>query len=153
MWKDVAIKFEDDEKVFIQAKQFKYYTDYKEMGLIGRGKNPKPSEAWIFLKVLAQVNGELAISDTTVRDKYKKQKELLAKTLQSYFSIDYDPFYPYPSSPEKKGNSYKIKITLIPPPLDNQYKKGKITNTRDLELKELMNEQSPQVYEEEHEDY
>ena len=72
MWKDVAIKFEDDEKVFIQAKQFKYYTDYKEMGLIGRGKNPKPSEAWIFLKVLAQVNGELAISDTTVRSEERR---------------------------------------------------------------------------------
>jgi len=118
-WQNIAIKFEDEEKVFIQAKQYKLYTDYKEMGFVGRGKNPNPSEAWTFLKVLSLVNGELTIKDAEAKNKYKKQKELLAKSLKNYFSIDYDPFYPYKSSPEKQGNSYKIKLTLIPPPDKN----------------------------------
>ena len=69
----------------------------KEMGMIGRGKNPNPSEAWTFMEVLAQLNGELTIKDAQAKDKYKKQKELLAKALQSYFSLEYDPFYPYHS--------------------------------------------------------
>lgn len=115
-WEEMIIKFLDDENVYIQVKQFKLNTDYKDMGFIGKGNNPNSSEAWTFLKVLSKLNGELAVTDKEARDKYKKQKELLAKSLQSYFSIDYDPFYPYYSSSEKSGNSYKIKITLIPPP-------------------------------------
>jgi uncharacterized protein Veg len=45
--------------------------------------------------VLAKVGGELTPKDPEARDKYKKQKEFLAKTLQDYFTLDYDPFYPY----------------------------------------------------------
>ncbi len=147
-WEEIMIKFENNEKVFIKVKQFREHFTYKDMGFIGRGKNPNPSEAWIFLKVLAQVNGELTIKDTEVRDKYKKQKELLAKALQSYFSLDYDPFYPYRSSSEKQGNSYKIKITLIPPP----DKKGKTyankDNNNDLGIEEEYKRQTPEVYDE-----
>jgi len=145
VWENFIIKFVDDENVFIQVKQFKYNTYYKEMGFVGRGNNPNLSEAWTFLKVLAKVTGELTIKDTNARDKYKKQKELLAKSLQSYFSIDYDPFYPYRSSLEKSGNSYKIKITLIPPPDQN---KGEIIDEdKDtLGIKEYSDEQNPQVY-------
>ncbi len=119
-WEEMIIKFLDDENVYIQIKQFKLNTYYKDMGFIGKGKNPNPSEAWAFLRVLSKLNGELAITDKEAKDRYKKQKEFLAKSLQSYFSIDYDPFYPYRSSSEKSGNSYKIKITLIPPPEKNE---------------------------------
>ena len=115
-WKELIIKFLDEEDVYIQIKQFKLNTSYRDMGFVGKGNVPNPSEAWVFLRVLSKLNGELAITDKEARDRYKKQKELLAKALQSYFSIDYDPFYPYHSSSEKSGNSYKIKITLIPPP-------------------------------------
>jgi len=115
-WEEMIIKFFDDENVYIQVKQFKLNTTYKDMGFVGKGKIPNPSEAWAFLRVLSKLNGELAITDKEAKEKYKKQKEFLAKSLQSYFSIDYDPFYPYHSSSEKSGNSYKIKITLIPPP-------------------------------------
>jgi len=147
-WEEITIKFEDDENVYIQVKQFKHTASYKELGLVGRGKNPNPSELWAFLKVLAQVNGELAIKDAQARDKYKKQKELLAKALQNYFSLDYDPFYPYRSSSEKQGNSYKIKITLIP--LQNSDKKTVATeeDDDDLGVKEYLKDQAPQVNEE-----
>ena len=144
-WEEITIKFVDDENVYIQIKQFKHSTSYKELGLVGRGKNPNPSELWAFLKVLAQVNGELAIQDTQARDKYKKQKELLAKALQSYFSLDYDPFYPYRSSTEKQGNSYKIKITLIPLPNNNSKSTVATEEDNDLGVKEYLKEWAPQV--------
>ena len=147
-WENFIIKFEDDENVFIQVKQFKHNAGYKEMGMVGRGKNPNPSEAWTFMEVLAQVNGELTIKNTEARDKYKKQKELLAKALQSYFSLDYDPFYPYRSSSEKQGNSYKIKITLIPPPDKKEKANANKNNNNDLGIEEEYKRQTPEVYDE-----
>ncbi len=147
-WEEITIKFVDDENVYIQVKQFKHTASFKELGLVGRGKNPNPSELWAFLKVLAQVNGELAIKDAQARDKYKKQKELLAKALQSYFSLDYDPFYPYRSSSEKQGNSYKIKITLIPLQSDDAKSTAAAEENDDLGVKEYLKEQAPQVNEE-----
>ncbi len=88
------------------------------------------------------------IKDKEARDKYKKQKEFLTSGLQNYFSLDYDPFYPYSSSSEKIGNSYKIKLILIPPTTKNKI------NTREEDdnddkwgTKEYLDEQTPQVFE------
>ncbi len=145
-WENFTIKFEDNENVFIQVKQFKHNADYKKMGMVGRGKSPNPSEVWIFMKVLAQVNGELTIKDSQARDKYKKQKELLARALQNYFSLDYDPFYPYHSSIEKSGNSYKIKITLIPPPNKKEKADTNKDNNDDLGIEEEYKKQTPEIY-------
>ncbi|MBU4204607.1 hypothetical protein KKH26_00275 [Patescibacteria group bacterium] len=144
-WENITIKFEYNENVFIKAKRFEHYTNYKDMGFIGKGNNPEPSEAWVFLRVLsmAKIVGEIVISDQTAKEKYKKQKEFLTEGLQSYFSIDYDPFYPYRSSTEKVGSSYKIKLTLVPPPEQEEDKSDK----KD-EVKEYLNEQAPQVYDE-----
>lgn len=115
-WHNVIIKFLDDERIEIHVKRLKHTTNYKEMEMLGKGKIPTPNEQWNFLKVLAKCYGEISIRDPEAKDKYKKQKQELTETLRNYFSIDYDPFYPYQSSPEKAGNSYKIKIFLIPPP-------------------------------------
>ena len=147
-WENFIVKFEDTENVHIQIKQFKHYASYREMGFIGRGTNPKPSEAWTFLKVLAELNGEITLKNPEARDKYKKQKELLSKTLQSYFSLDYDPFYPYRSSLEKYGNSYKIKIVLWPL-IDKKEEKIIDENEDDLGIKEYLDGQAPQIYEDE----
>jgi len=114
-WNNVIIKFLDNENVEIHVKRLKHKTDFKEMGMIGKGKVPEPSEQWLFMKVLAQCQGEITIRDPEAKDKYKKQKQALTEILRNYFSIDYDPFYPYHSCPEKGGNSYKIKLLLIPP--------------------------------------
>jgi hypothetical protein len=114
-WNNVIIKFLNEEEIEIHVKKLKHITNYKELGMIGKGKVPTPNEQWIFLKVLAQCQGEITIKDPEAKDKYKKQKQALTETLRKYFSIDYDPFYPYKSCMEKDGNSYKIKILLIPP--------------------------------------
>lgn len=115
-WHNIIIKFVDDENVEIYVKKLKHVTNFKEMGMVGKGKDPEPSEQWVFLRVLSQLNGEITVKDAESKEKYKKHKQGLTETLQNYFNIDYDPFYPYTSSPEKMGNSYKIKLYLIPPP-------------------------------------
>lgn len=139
-WKNIIIQFENNENVFIQVKQHKVYASYKEMGFLGRGKNPKPSEAWNFLLVLAKLNGELAVGDKNERDKYKKQKQLLSEQLKLYFSLDSDPFYPY-----DKNKSYRIKMTLIPPPSDSLDKLEPDTKKDELGLNEYYQEQAKEV--------
>jgi len=146
-WNQVIMKFLNHEQIEILVKKLRHITNFKEMGFVGKGKIPEPSEQWIFLKVLAQCNGELTIKDDTAKDTYKQQKHLLTESLQNYFSIDFDPFYPYKSSPEKQGNSYRIKLTLIPPP--ESYKKPQIETTVEdtLGIKEYLDEHAPQIIE------
>lgn len=146
-WNNVIIKFQNDERVEIYVRKLKHTTDYKGMGMIGKGNIPTPSEQWIFLKVLAQCNGEISIKDSEARDKYKKQKQALTEILQKYFSIDYDPFYPYKTSHEKIGNSYKIKLTLIPPPAIASQNKPIEIEEDTLGIQEFLSEEAPQVIE------
>ena len=94
--------------------------------------------------IKGKITGELTINDPNAKDKYKHQKEALTEVLQNYFSIDYDPFYPYRSSTEKIGSSYKIKLTLVPPPEQEIKDKAEKKD----EIKEYLDEQAPQVYEE-----
>lgn len=144
-WNNIIIKFMDDEQIEILVRRLKHNTDYKEMGMVGKGNVPEPSEQWTFLRVLAQCQGEITIKDTEAKDKYKKQKQELTEILQRYFSIDYDPFYPYKSSPEKSGNSYKIKLTLIPPPAVVLPKNPVEIEEDLLGIQEFLNEEAPQV--------
>lgn len=145
IWNNVIIKFLDDERVEIHVKRRKHVTDYKEMGLIGKGKVPTPSEQWLFLKVLAQCLGEISIKDPEAKDKYKKQKQALSEILRNYFSIDYDPFYPYQSSLEKGGNSYKIKLLLIPPPEKDHEQDINNDDNDPFGIHEFLSETAPQV--------
>jgi hypothetical protein len=113
-WENITLKFENREDVFIKVREFEYRTNYKDMGFLGRGKDPAPSEAWALLSVLAKVGGELDIKDREAKTKYKKQKEVLSNKLMTYFGIDFDPFYPYQTYlPYKDSKSYKIRMTLI----------------------------------------
>ena len=146
-WSSVIIKFLDDERIEIWVKKQKHITDFKKMGMVGKSKIPTPCEQWLFMKVLAKCYGELSIKDTEARDKYKKQKQALSETLKNYFSIDYDPFYPYQSCQEKIGNSYKIKLTLISPPEnpDNNIETD-LDDADALGIHEFLNEEAPQVF-------
>lgn len=143
-WNNIIMKFLDNENVEIHVKKQKHLTNYKEMGMVGKGKIPLPSEQWVFLRVLSQLNGELTVKDTEAKDKYKKHKQGLSETLRSYFNIDYDPFYPYSSTPEKTGNSYKIKLFLIPPPKEKQCSEP--VQARDFDplgIREYLDETAP----------
>ncbi len=145
-WENFTIAFLDNKHVSIKVKQLKHSASYKDMGFIGRGKD-NPSEAWTFLRVLAQVGGELTIKDPEATDKYKKQKEFLTTILQNYFILEYDPFYPYEEfiKNRKQRNSYKIKMTLIPLPQTDGNKYEPEEDKDDLGLREYFNEQAPEI--------
>ncbi len=147
-WENVTIKFLNAEQVEIWVKRQRHITNFKEMGMVGKGSIPKPCAQWLFLKVLSLYNGELTIKDPEAKDKYKKQKQALSETLRNYFSIDYDPFYPYQSCLEKGGKSYKIKLLLIPPPkreYPEQHRDHDNDNADTLGIHEFLNEEAPQV--------
>jgi hypothetical protein len=151
VWENIIFQFLNDENVFIKVGQHKHYTNYKEMRLVGKGKKPNPSELWTFLKVLALENGEIPIDNLKRETKYKKRKELLSKFLQSYFGINLDPFYPYkPYPPYKHEKSYKIRMTLIPPP-QSAKKQNDLNDLNeedkdDLGIKEDYKQQTPEIY-------
>src|SRR3989339_156518 len=104
-WNHVTIVFLNGSTVEMTVKGKKHTATFLELGLIGKGM--KPSEAWTFLKVLSQQNGEISISDKIAKKSYKKQKEILSDFLENYFHIDFDPFDPY-----ELANSYRIKLNL-----------------------------------------
>lgn len=111
---NITIKFIDPEKVLISVRGIKHEITFTDMGFENT-KTKKPNIQWNLLKILADYGGEITINDPVANEKIKKQKSILGQKLQSYFSLDYDPFYPYNDSIEKRGNSYKIKALLIPP--------------------------------------
>lgn len=151
-WKNIVIKFLDEETVSISVGR--YYKDviqtFEEMGFVDkRFSSPRPNEAWKFLKVLAINNGEITFKDKKAKLTYKKQKELLAKQLQSYFRMESDPFYPYH---ETKSYRARFIIFYAPEELKRDEKKQEETETEedeiDEEIKQFLNEQAPQVWEE-----
>jgi len=146
VWENFILKFVDDENIQIQVRQFQHIANYKDIVSYGKGKKiPKPSVLWDFLKVLAQLGGEISIKDKKRRNQYKKQKELLSECFRSYFSIDYDLFYPYYSAEGKESKSYKIKVTLIPLPEQSQDDEDEEKD--DLGIAEEYKKQTPLVYE------
>lgn len=144
-WENFIIKFVDDENVDIQVGQFKHTANYKDIVHLGKGKIPKPSVLWDFLKILAKLGGEISIKDKESRETYKKQKELLTKCFQEYFSIDYDLFFPYHSAEGKESKTYKIKVTLIPLPDQTLNDDGEEED--DLGVAEEYKKQTPSLYE------
>ena len=109
-WENFIIKFIDNEKISIKVAGKNYETSFQELGLEDK-RNGKPDSQWSLLVVLAKSGGEISWKSPEASEKFKKWTERLANRFREYFGIDYDPFYPY-----KETKSYKIKLTLIPPP-------------------------------------
>ena len=122
-WENFTIKFMDDENVLIYVVGKQAKVSFKEMGFEDKRKNSVPNSQWLLLKLLAKYNGELNWDKPEADEKIKKSKERLIKKLKSYFSIDYDPFHPY-----IKVRSYKIKITLIPPLVEEEISKQSLSD-------------------------
>lgn len=150
-WEQFVFTFLDKENIKIDVKGKTYEADYKEIGFEDK-RTQKPNKQWILLEILAreELGGELTLKDPEAKVTFKKTKELLARTLQNYFSIDYDPFYPYRLGlPDKgkKANSYKIKIVLIPASQgesDKEHEHKKMT--LDEQIEDLYKEKATQVY-------
>lgn len=109
-WENVIIQFVDAEHIEIRVGKWKHTASYIELDMADkRGKEYRPSEQWHFLKILADLGGEVSFKNGGAQWKLKKQKQALAEKLKSYFSIGYDPFFPY-----KQYGRYKAHMTLIP---------------------------------------
>lgn len=106
-WESVAFQFLDKERVKIVLGTKSHETNYADMGFMD-ARSEKPNMQWGFLLVLAKNKGRIEPSSPDAQERFKKQKELLTKRLQNYFSIEYDPFKPY-------DGGYEIKLTLIYP--------------------------------------
>lgn len=148
-WEQVTFQFIDESKVLISARDKKHEATYKDIGLVGKGK--EPSVLWAFLKVLAKYNGEITIQDADAKDAYVKQVESLSLKLEQYMGIDFPPFFPYKASLEKPINSYKAKFAIYPPTkgfaFEGKPKAKEDVNEESLEdeIKAFMNESAPLV--------
>lgn len=108
-WEEISIQFLDGNNTKITAKNGATITaHYKEMGFED-ARSRKPNQQWDLLRLLAENNGELSWENSDAKDAIKKKKQLLSKSLQDYFGIENDPFFPY-----KEEKSYRLKITLLP---------------------------------------
>jgi hypothetical protein len=138
-WQNISLQFLDDENVIIRAGQFERKVSYADMGFAdNRGKAPRPNEQWKFLLVLGKLGGEISFKNKDEVDpRYKKQKELLSKTLKSYFRIDYDPFHAYGYK-----NSYRIKMKLMMPETETV---SDVSDPLSAEIRSYYADQAPLV--------
>lgn len=154
-WKNITIKFIDDDNVKITAKGKEHPEHYKKMGFAGKGN--RSSVLWVFLKILAKYYGEIVSSDPDAKDKFKKQKELLSGKLEDYFGLDYsDAFYPFKTE-GKNEKSYRTKFNLHPPDEGFSFEK-KIRKTLTIpskkkdpfdDLEDFIKEEAPIIAEKE----
>ncbi|MBP7898491.1 hypothetical protein KAZ92_00895 [Candidatus Gracilibacteria bacterium] len=112
-WKNIAIAFIDERNALLHIDKKQYPLSPELIGLVKGTKLSKPTATWNFLETLAKNNGELTPGDSDANPNFKKQKELLSKALQVYFSKEEDPFFPYESSPEKRNRSYKTRFAIF----------------------------------------
>jgi hypothetical protein len=108
-WENFVITFTDDEAVCISVRGINHKANFKDLGFQDK-RNSKPNNQWHLLKLLAKLGGEVSWKSSEADVKFKKYKERLTEALQYYFSLEFDPFWPYQDS-----RSYKTKFTLILP--------------------------------------
>ena len=141
-WENIVFKFLNDDTVQFLVQGKKETVHYRDMGLEGKGG--KPSVLWAFLRVLAKCSGEIATGDPEENTKYKKQKQGLSEALQSYFSLDFDPFHPYATA-----KAYKTKFVIVPPEGGFAFEKKTLSqetpeeNNPFADIDDYMNETAP----------
>ncbi|MEI8270293.1 MAG: hypothetical protein WCG45_02905, partial [bacterium] len=113
-WGKIEIRFINENTVYIKAGQKTATADYESLGF-RNDKNGKPNTAWKFLFELAKNNGETSTIKSPIPDNIKQQKRTLSDRLKTIFKNDTDPFDDFSQS-----NTYRIKITLIPPTEQNK---------------------------------
>ncbi len=89
-WEDVRIRFTDGQRVHVQVKDESGTYNFTQMGMNNR-KSGEPTVQWDLMEEFANNDGEFSCRDLTIRPKYQKRKEKLAKDLQVFFEIEDDP--------------------------------------------------------------
>lgn len=140
-WEDVRVTFVDSHNVFIEflAIGQKITVDYMDMGMWD-GRTQKPNAQWVIWQALAENSGRIDWSSAQASTQLKKQKQLLAKALSSYFNIQGDPFKVY-----REAKAYELKMIMVP--------SGNTNRRQSQPDDDYYNELTPSVYEAEHFNY
>lgn len=113
-WGKIEMRFINENTVYIKAGQKTATADYESLGF-RNDKNGKPNTAWKFLFELAKNNGETSAIKSPIPDNIKQQKRTLSDRLKTIFKNNTDPFDDFSQS-----NTYRIRISLIPPIEENK---------------------------------
>lgn len=89
-WAEVEIRFLCEERVAIVVRDKRQVLTYSQLGL-GDARNGLPNKQWELLKAFAREGGLLTWLSPAASRKNRKRRELLNKTLQSFFQIPGDP--------------------------------------------------------------
>lgn len=107
-WEDIQMRFVDPHNLFVEIfkHNIKVTIDFNDMGMNNK-LSKKPNCQWLTLQGLAKY-GEINWNTPIADYKVKKQKQLLAENLRTFFSIEEDPFLLY-----RKEKAYRLKFNLI----------------------------------------
>lgn len=134
-WAKITIRFLDERNVLIKAGEKEQVTaDYETLGFADDRKD-KPNTIWIFLLGLAKNEGKTKELPTPIPQTIRQQKTQLSNRLKAIFKNDTEPFYD-----PTESRVYQIKISLIPPQLDNK--------KDDLGVQEYLKETMIEKYDE-----
>lgn len=117
-WEDITIKFRNDYDVDVIIGKNTYPSNYEKMEFADKrikkkDEKAKANDSWELLRLFSTQKGTFPLNKLTgeEKEKRKKQKQALSKTLKELFpTIENDPFYEY----DDIEGVYKIKIKLIP---------------------------------------
>jgi hypothetical protein len=109
-WHHVSIRFLNGHDVHIQARGQSAVYDFTQMGMADSRKNPaEPNLQWKLLIQFAENGGEITWRDSQASPKLEKRKELLSKSLKTFFGIGDEPFEKLP-----KGLGWRAGLAVIP---------------------------------------
>ncbi|MBF0571841.1 MAG: hypothetical protein HQL12_08235 [Candidatus Omnitrophica bacterium] len=95
-WENITLTFKDSNNVEIKIGTEKYVAHYKEMGFEDK-RTLSPNAQWSLLEYLSKESGQISWDSPQANDTIKKKKQRLSETLQKYFQINEDAFFPYKS--------------------------------------------------------
>ena len=109
-WQQVSIRFISGHDVHIQVRQEAGAYNFAQMAMANRKKKPaEPNVQWRLLADFAGNGGELTWQDSASDRRNQKRKELLARSLKTFFGIDDEPFETLPN-----GAGWRARFTILP---------------------------------------
>lgn len=110
-WESIEISFLSDVRVQIRNGTDTETHNYRELGFadrrVKRGK-PKPNQAWVTLRAMAEQNGIIrdGVKTGAAWPKVEKRMQEIRKVLRKHFKIDADPI------PFVQGTGYQARFKI-----------------------------------------
>lgn len=86
-WSDISMRFTDGHTVLVRIGDLQRQVSYAEMGMVD-SRNKKPTRQWELLRLFERYNGVITPKSDGAHPKIKKQRQLLAKTLEGFFGLN-----------------------------------------------------------------